>query len=90
MSTFLITKDLIKGFCAKGLTVPKMAEEVTKISGQDCSVNLIRKAAKYYKIDLRSKPQTSAFSFEEILEDNTTEGSEVNAEEVTKEEEVVA
>lgn len=65
MGKFAITKSLLEGFCAKGLTVKEMVDEITKRSGISCTTNYVKKACDYHKINLRSKPKKSDFTFEE-------------------------
>lgn len=69
--TFKITKDMLLGFCKKGLTVSEMSAKITAISGFKCSVGLVTKAAKYYEVNLQKKPMKSHFEFED--EGTTTE-----------------
>lgn len=71
---FVITKDILQGFCAEGKTVETMAEAITSLSGAKCTPNTIRAACKHHGIDLRKKRKPSPFVFDSIAS-NTTEDS---------------
>lgn len=72
-TNFVITKAMIEGYCNAGLTVEEMAAKIKEVSGIECPVGKVRKAATHYKIDLRKKPKKSAFLFEDAVVSNTTE-----------------
>lgn len=67
---YCVTKEMIKGYCDKGLTVSEMAQEMTQVSGYKCTDAIIRAAASKYKIDLRKKSKKSPFTFEEESTDS--------------------
>jgi len=87
---FNVTKELIEGYCQQGLTVSKMASAIREASGFPCSDAVVRKAAKTYGINLRSKPKESPFyigttnneqltKVEGTVEDNSNNQQQIQA-----------
>lgn len=57
-----ITKTSVLDLFNKGLNVEEMSSELTKMAETKISVSDVRKIAKSFEINLRSKPRKSRFT----------------------------
>lgn len=81
---FTVTKEMLDNWFNQGLTTQEVANAITTASGKKCTVGNVKKFAKHYNINLRTKPRKSGFMVESIDVVST------NIVELTKEEDVEA